>query len=172
MLQVFLALLNTAQERDKFTRIYGEYRDLMFYVARKYLDSDADREIVVDAALHGVLRLLDTIEDPVSAKTKNLMALITRNKCVDLLRRRNGSAEGSWEETAEQAVLPQGQGSELSLAIAAMSEAGRDAILLRYYYGYSAAEIAKLLGISKDAARKRLERAKAELKGLLEEDER
>ena len=51
-----------------------------------------------------------------------------------------------------------------------MSETGREFLILRYYHGYTTAEIADLLGIRRDAARKRLERAKAELKGILEAD--
>ena len=177
MLQSFLAALDTAQEKDKFIWIYEAYRDLMFYVARKYLASEADREIAVDAALHGVLGMLDTIGDPAGDKTKNLMVLVTRNKCVDMLRRRNGMAEDAWEEASarietDAAAHSSGPQADLAEAIASMSDSGRDVIWLRYYYGYSAAEIAKLLGIGKDAARKRLQRAKAELKGILEEDTR
>ena len=55
MLQVYLSLLDTQAEKDKFIQVYEAYRDLMFYIARRYLAGDADREIAVDGALHALL---------------------------------------------------------------------------------------------------------------------
>ena len=147
----------------------------MFYVAGCYLSSDADKEIAVDGALHALLGVVNSIDDPSSAKTKNLVCLIVKRKCIDLLRRKSGTVEEDWEAIAEQAASgtdPVQGSSENSLtdAILSMSETGREFLILRYYHGYTTAEIAGLLGIGRDAARKRLERAKAELKGILEAD--
>lgn len=175
MLQLYLSLLDTQAEKDKFITLYESYRDLMFYVAGRYLGSDADKEIAVDGALHVLLGVLDKIDDPQSAKTKNLVCLIVKHKCIDLLRRKGGTVEEDWEAVAEQAASeadPVTGPTENSLmdAIRSMSGTGREFLILRYYHGYTTAEIAGLLGIGRDAARKRLERAKAELKGILEAD--
>ena len=174
MLQVYLSLLDTQAEKDKFIQVYEAYRDLMFYIARRYLAGDADREIAVDGALHALLGVLESLDDPFSTKTKNLVALITRNKCIDVLRRRGGASEESWEESGGEETLPakapDAAADDLSLAIRSLRETSRDVLILRYYYGYSAAEIGKILGIGRDAARKRLERAKKELKEMLEGD--
>ena len=180
MLQIYLALLDSQAEKDKFITIYEGYRDLMFYVAGRFLSSDADREIAVDAALQALLGVIASIDDPQSTKTKNLVCLVTKRKCIDLLRQKGGMTEsdlGDWEETialesARNASQTGGPavGMTLQDAILSMSETGREFLVLRYFHGYSTAEIAKILGIGKDAARKRLERAKAELKGILEED--
>ncbi len=175
MLQLYLSLLDTQAEKDKFITLYESYRDLMFYVAGCYLSSDADKEIAVDGALHALLGVVNSIDDPSSAKTKNLVCLIVKRKCIDLLRRKSGTVEEDWEAIAEQAASgtdPVQGSSENSLtdAILSMSETGREFLILRYYHGYTTAEIAGLLGIGRDAARKRLERAKAELKGILEAD--
>ena len=171
MLQIYLSLLDTQADRDKYTVLYRQYRDLMFYIARKYLESGADREIAVDAALHALLSAMDRIDDPYSVRTKNLVALVTKNKCIDLLRRRGAVKEEELDEAAERVLPPKPQGTgDLADAIASMSETGREVILLRYYHGYTAKEIGKILGISWQASRKRLERAKAELKAILEEE--
>ena len=171
MLQTYLSLLDTQADRDKFTVLYRQYRDLMFYIAQKYLESDADREIAVDAALHALLPAMDRIDDPLSARTKNLAALVTKNKCIDLLRKRGAVKEEELDEAAERILSPKPQGTEsLADAIASMSETGRELILLRYYHGYTTTEIGMILDISWQASRKRLERAKAELKAILEEE--
>ena len=175
MLQLYLSLLDTQAEKDKFITLYESYRDLMFYVAGRYLGSDADKEIAVDAALHALLGVVDSIGDPASAKTKNLVCLIVKRKCIDLLRRKGGTVEEDWDAAAERAAagadpVPGSTENSLTEAILSMSGTGREFLILRYYHGYSTAEIAALLGIGRDAARKRLERAKAELKGILEAD--
>ncbi|MBR3718745.1 MAG: RNA polymerase subunit sigma-24, partial [Firmicutes bacterium] len=64
MLQLYLSLLDTQAEKDKFITLYESYRDLMIYVAGRYLGSDADKEIAVDAALHALLGVVDSIDDP------------------------------------------------------------------------------------------------------------
>lgn len=175
MLQLYLSLLDTQAEKDKFITIYESYRDLMFYAAGRYLESDVDKELAVDAALHALLGVVDSIGDPASCKTKNLVCLIVKRKCIDLLRRKSGTIEVDWDAAAEQAAageapVPGSTENSLTEAILSMSETGREFLILRYYHGYSTAEIAALLGIGRDAARKRLERAKAELKEILEAD--
>lgn len=171
MLQIYLEVLNTTEEKDCFLLIYETYRDLMFYVAQKFLSSQVDREIVVDAALHSIVDIIFKIKDPLSTKTKNLVVLITKNKCLDLLRKRGGVTEVELIEASERALpVPVPGTDELADAIASLRDPSRDIIFLRYLHGYSTAEISKILGISRDAAAKRLQRAKQDLKKLLDED--
>ena len=171
MLQIYLDALETTEEKDRFLLIYETYRDLMFYIAQKFLSNQTDREIAVDAALHSIVDMIFKIEDPLSAKTKNLIVLITKNKCLDLLRKRGGVAEEVLIETAEHALPVPSPGTDaLADAIASLRDPSRDIIFLRYMHGYSTAEIGRMLGISRDAAVKRLQRAKQELKEILDED--
>lgn len=171
MLQIYLEVLNTTEEKDCFLLIYETYRDLMFYVAQKFLSSQVDREIVVDAALHSIVDIIFKIKDPLSIKTKNLIVLITKNKCLDLLRKRGGVTEEELIEASERALpVPSPGTSELADAIASLRDPARDILFLRYLHGYSVSEIAKIQGIGRDAAAKRLQRAKQELKKLLDED--
>lgn len=170
MLQIYLDALDTTEEKDRFLLIYEKYRDLMFYIAQKYLSSQADQEIAVDAALYSIVEIIFKINDPLSSKTKNLVVLITKNKCLDFLRKRGGTSEEELIETSERTLpVPAPGTDELSDAIASLRDPYRDIIFLRYLHGYSTAEIAKILDISRDAAIKRLQRAKRELKQLLEE---
>ena len=47
----------------------------------------------------------------------------------------------------------------------------RDVLILHYQYGYTIHETAKLLGLSRDATYKRIERAKQELAKIMKEEE-
>ena len=171
MLQIYLALLNSEEEKTKFTELYVRYRGLLFHIVQKYFDSEADQEEIVDETLHAVLKIVHGIDDPASAKTKNLMAVITRNKCIDMLRKRGGAETEELDKHVD--VLSEAPPAHRSLAdaIAALPESSRDMIGLRYYYGYSTREVAKILGISHSTARKRLELAHKELKELLVDEE-
>ena len=177
MLPIYLALLDSQEEKDKFITIYETWRDLLYYIAGQYLSAQADREIAVDSALHSVLQALDSIGDPASAKTKNLLVVVTRNKCIDLLRRKNGAVEEPWDgedgasAAAKTTAAPAAEGEDsLTAAVQSLPAPSRDVLVLRYYHGYSAREIGLILGIGYEAARKRLQRAKAELKGIWEDE--
>jgi outer membrane translocation and assembly module TamA len=68
----------------------------------------------------------------------------------------SSSAEGGWEHIAP----------ELDAALGELNEADRDAVLLRYFERKSAREIAERLGISDEAAQKRVSRAVERLREL------
>ena len=61
----------------------------------------------------------------------------------------SGTPEATWEDIAPQ----------LDAALGALNEADRDALLLRYFERKSAQEMAGILGISDEAAQKRVNRA-------------
>ena len=61
----------------------------------------------------------------------------------------SAGTDASWEQIAPH----------LDAALGELSEADRDAVLLRYFEHKSAREMAQLLGVSEDAAQKRVSRA-------------
>jgi RNA polymerase sigma-70 factor (ECF subfamily) len=58
-------------------------------------------------------------------------------------------------------------GLDLADAIAALEEGHRQVVLLRLCYGFDTEETAKLLGLTRDAVRGRLKRARAVLRETL-----
>ena len=58
-------------------------------------------------------------------------------------------------------------GPELDAALARLSSASREAVVQRYYAGRSFLEVSKALGVSEDAAKKRVSRALEQLHGML-----
>src|SRR5207248_381284 len=55
---------------------------------------------------------------------------------------------------------------DLDDALASLGQASRDAVVLRFFEGQSGPEVAQRLGISEEAARKRISRAIDELRGI------
>ena len=56
---------------------------------------------------------------------------------------------------------------DLTEAIAALGEEDRNVVLLRLYYGFDTGETARLLGMTRDAVRGRLKRARKILREAL-----
>lgn len=163
----YLMLLETERDKSKFVRIYERYRDTMYVTAYDVLRDDRLAEDAVHDAFLKIIDHLEKISEVESHKTKNFVVIIVRNKAIDLYRKRKRRGEVPLEGAAEPSgEYPDTAAGELAARIAGLPVKLRDVLELRYYYGYSSAETARLLKISEDAARKRLERAKA---ALLEE---
>lgn len=60
--------------------------------------------------------------------------------------------------------------SNLKHSIEKLNDSDKDILYLHYIYGYELNEISDLLEVSKNAVYKRLQRAKQNLKQILEED--
>ncbi len=89
------------------------------------------------------------------------------NACKNLLRSAHRRKRVPLED-ARDVTLPQGDRELLEL-IRSLPENARDTVSLYYLEGYSVDETARLLGISEMAVRKRLERARKQLKSELKE---
>ncbi|HVS10872.1 MAG TPA: sigma factor-like helix-turn-helix DNA-binding protein, partial [Planctomycetota bacterium] len=75
--------------------------------------------------------------------------------------------ERAWAERVEAAARVQ---QRLARAMLDLSEPGRSTVVLRYFEGRSAAQIARETGVPESTVRNRLRRALAELRGSLERE--
>ena len=87
---------------------------------------------------------------------QNLAANTVRS---DVRRRAREQAAAAMNELNEPDAVWQHIAPHLDNALAELSDADRDALLLRYFEGKSAREMAQSLGTSEDAAQKRVSRA-------------
>ena len=112
--------------------------------------------------------------------------LTTRYAAKDALRaarrRRGHERSAARQRTAEMQKIEQSSSSSdaavtreeqsrleavLDGVLAKLGTAGRDAIILRFFEGNSLAEVGRRLGISEDAAKKRVSRSLAQMRALL-----
>lgn len=111
------------------------------------------------------------INDASGKKTKVLAIIITEQCAVDIYRRRKRLGEVEWDDNAfitfEESIYT---GDNLLTAqIFKLNVKYRNVLILKYVQGYAYSEIAKLLNISEDNARKIAQRAKAKLEVLCKE---
>ena len=80
---VYLAMIDSPQDKDKFAQIYAEYRDMMLRIARRFFSNEADAE---DAVHQAFLKIIDRMDKNVQIdchKTKSYIAIVTEHTSID-----------------------------------------------------------------------------------------
>lgn len=171
---IYLAMIESDDDRSKFEIIFREYRDLMLYIANRILGDTRDSEDVVHQAFLKIIGVLEKIDEPKCHKTRALVVTITERTAIDLYRRRRREKVVPLDEEyiniPDTAQIDATDGcTDLAAAIASLPTRYREVLLLRYDSGFSEREIAGLLSMSEVNVRKTIQRAKEKLGRMLEE---
>lgn len=128
-----------------------------------------DRATAEDLTQDTFLRFwahLDAYRD--EARLQNYLFTVAANLCKDWYKRKK---ELSFEELSAEPPAPPGPDADLSLtvrrALAALPYAERDAVLLHYYHGFTAREVAAITRVPLTTAQYRLRHAQKRLQTLL-----
>lgn len=167
---VYLQMMDTPQEKSKFEQLYLEYRGLMFHVAYEILHNQQDAEDAVHQAFVKIAENMHKIDDPRCPKTRGYVVTIVENKTIDQYRKQRKHPTVEYLEEIQGIQVPYEGDNGLTKCILKLPARYREMILLRYHYGYSVREIAKIMGISLPAAIKLDQRAKGKLKQLCAEE--
>jgi len=165
LLSLYLQTLETDEERGRFARLYTRYRDLMFRAAVRILKNDMDAEDAVHQAFLAILKHFSKIRKIDDPATKAYVVVIAERKAIDALRARKEIAA---PELDAPVPFSAPEDADLADAIRSLPARYREALLLRYAHGYTAAELAALWGIKKSSAQTVLWRAKKALEERLE----
>jgi RNA polymerase sigma-70 factor, ECF subfamily len=164
-----------AQERGAFDRLYALHHEriwrfLLRLSGRRDEAEDLFQETWVQAARHAhrlevgsrLLPWLFTI-------ARNQHRSARRFLLFDFRKRETLAVEPTHgPRDPEDLILDLEEAHQLEAALAAIGEAHREVLLLAHVEGLPSADIAAVLGQSDDAVRKRLSRARAELRQALE----
>ena len=165
MISGALATLRTAKQRNELSEFYEANKARLYAVAFSRLHNS---EAAEDAVQEAFLRIADSPARFFGLKKEEQLyfaEIVVRNIAVDFFRRgcRIGECDIETElfETLplEEEVLGKIAFEDLVEFIRQLPEKKKNALILRVRYGMSTAEIAKTLGISEPAARKRLSEA-------------
>ncbi len=141
-----------------------------------------DRGEAEDVAQETFLRVWKHAEHWQSggAKFDTWLHKVAINLCYDRLRARKGFVDNSYSdedvpEMIDPALIPEQrldksqQGDAISIALAALPNRQREALVLQYYQELSNSEAADLMGVSVDALESLLSRARRNMRSLLTE---
>lgn len=172
---IFLSMIETEEEKDKFVQIYESYSHFMWYVANEVLWDKYLAEDAVQEAFLALTRHLDKIEDVNSKKTKKFLMTITKSKAIDIIRKKKGDLFEEFDETLIQEkqedllheYIEKESHESLLLSIAKLDDIYRIVFEYKYLHELSDKEIADLLGVTQKVVNVRIFRARKKLQDIL-----
>lgn len=172
-----LAMIMTIEddkERHKAEQLFLIYRNIMFYAAKRILKDDARSEDAVQNAFEGIIRNLNAIDEINTIRTKSYVIRAAKNSAISLYRKDKHMMLYYEDVVYEEIKVFQSMDIEdnvknLMEAIYQIPQLYRDILILKVLHGYSNKEIGNAFKISESVVRKRMERAKTKLRGILEE---
>jgi len=174
---LFLALLDSPEEQEKFAEVYNHYRHFMWYVANQKLQDEHLAEDAVQEAFLALTRHLDQVEDLYSPRTKKYLATIVRSKAVDILRKLKPEEELSEYLTGDdgqadilEQYLIQENYNHLVSCILELEDSYRVIFEYKYMYQMGDAEIGDILGISAKNVNVRYFRARKKLQKMIQKE--
>ena len=133
-----------------------------------------DKHLAEDAISESFIRIINNlhkIDENDCPRTRNFLVIICRNVAKDIYKhQRAESAIDSTDDTESELVsddtppdiiIGKESAERLAECISQLDAKYRDIFLLRRAYNMSREDIAKTVGISEEAVKKRLQRAKA-----------
>ena len=84
---LYMAMLDTDEDKQKFSAVYHKYRYFLWYLANERLKDAMLAEDAVQETFFALTRHMDRIQDPDAVSTRNFLATITKNKALDMLRK-------------------------------------------------------------------------------------
>lgn len=182
MLSLYLQLIDTPEAKSDFEKLYYKYRKLMYYIALdivgdSHLAEDVVSETFMNLARHfDFIRTLGEISCP---QIKRYVVISVKHTAFNMLRKDRRQLEMSFEEhdyewsteepEAIEIVIEKEKINQVNNIIACLPEIYREVMQLYYVCEYSADEVAKALGLTKQTVYKRLQRARKMIEKALEE---
>lgn len=168
-------------DQDAFAEIVLAYQDAVYNLCYRMLGERGEAE---DAAQEAFLRAyLNLARYDAERSFKTWILSIASNYCIDRLRRRrlqwmslddeptaDSLALSSDDPEPEPATLTKERSAAIQALLDELSPDYRAAVVLRYWYDYSYAEIADMMDTTESAVKSRLFRARQALADKLGAD--
>lgn len=167
---MYLQMLDAPEERAKFETLYYTHRRTMLHIAIQILK---DHQLAEDAVQEAFLRLAKNLSKigPIDCPRTRLFAvIIVRNVSLTMLAERKKQVVIEAPDEAvpaeydlEADVLDRLAYEEVLAAIRKLPGIYRDILYFQCVEGYKLTEIANLLGIEVETAKKRAQRGRKKL---------
>ena len=174
MLQYYLSMVNSDEERNLVERLYKEYKQLMYKTAYSILHNS---ELSEDAVHEAFLRVIDNLQKFQKYSCKENVAylvIIVRGIALNKLKQKKREADLDEEIESsvniEEAVNADIGYSEIVDRIKSLSPALKNVALLYFVQGCSVQEIAQILDTKVNTVYSSVSRAKLILTKRLKGD--
>ena len=162
-------LKNRLRDGEAFDRLVEEHYDDVLAYCRRHAPFYDDAP---DVAQEAFLRFVRSGRSPIEGKPLAYLLTIARNLCIDASRAKRPPAVPLDVDVPDRSPgadpAAACAGSEVGGLIGALDPELREVVELRFDQGFKVGEIAQVLGVSRFAVNRRLNRALAELRRGLE----
>lgn len=179
MLFIYLAVLDSEDERAKMTDIYETHKAAMLRYA---LSITTNKELAEDAVHNAFMSIITHKEKYFQLSCMDLRAcivIIVKNKCIDLKRQQSRRAYDQlddMENTLESSDMPvedqvvlDDEYSALRKCLTALDETSRLVLEMKFVLGMTYKEIGVELGMTANHVDTKIMRAKAKVRKLIAE---
>lgn len=166
---LFLEYLNTEQERENFKKLYRQYKNLLFWIARSKTNSDEDAEDCVQETFAYVAKHFDKIDCIESNRTKCYLATIVEGFAIDIYNKVQKESDINFSSSLST-DNNFGEYNKIELLLVfekTLNEEDKVYFYLKYIYGYSSSEIAEIYDVKDTYIRKRLQYSKEKMRKAL-----
>ena len=164
---IYLSLLDSREDKNKFTQLYNTYRYTMLYTADNILQ---DKGLAEDAVHDAFLRIAKNLHKTGavdSPRTKAFVVIIVRNIALTMAKQRGRSVLFEDEKMIDSVAdntndrdFDRMNYEDMLAAVRNLPVTYRDVLYLNVVEGYSTKEISQILEISVEAVKKRLQRGR------------
>jgi RNA polymerase sigma-70 factor (ECF subfamily) len=175
-----------ARDDDAYEELVRAYAGRLLAVARRYLPVEEDARDAVQDAFLSAFRAVDRFEG--NARLSTWLHRIVVNASLMKLRTRRRKPEtpiddllpgfledghldepaSEWRELSDEALARKQTRALIQVAVDQLPDSYRNVLQLRDIEGFDTEETARAMGISANAVKTRLHRARQALRGLLE----
>ena len=166
------------EDRLFFEALYDEYKNFMFYTARKYVDSQFECEDIVQDTVERLLRNIVTIRQIPTSGLRKYIVLTIKAVYLDGKKKKHGDIPIHFDDKTIEILIEKGMLTTSDwydfMAVLDVERLKnelprRDWIILegKYVIGYSQDELAQLIGVSTDSVRMIVCRAKRRAREIL-----
>jgi RNA polymerase sigma-70 factor (ECF subfamily) len=184
MLHIYFAMIDDPADISKFEKIYEHYETMMYRVIYAVLKNKEDTEDALQDTFMKVAKNIHKIEGVSCRKTEAFLVILSENTAKDFYRRNKKQRENVelWDDDDIDTLASLTALDVLSEIISAegyqkivshiegMSDTYKNAMRLRFIFGYSNAEVAELLEITLKNAEIRIVRGRAMLMETLRKE--
>ena len=162
MLQVYLNLLDTQEDKEKFEQLYALYKDKMYKVAYQILHNRHDAEDAVHDSVIAIIDDLEKIKKINCHETWSYIVTIVKSRAFNIYQRKGKRSEREareqdyrnypceQQESPEDAYLYKDVTTILQKLILELPYPKRQILYLHYYMDMTFVEIAKIVELSEE----------------------
>ena len=179
MILIYLSMLETSGERDRFAELYNSHKKRLTYAAGRYL---ADNQLAEDAVHETFVAAIENRSKVFAMDSTEFLKwsyTVVKHKCHDITRRAENKPElllenideiPEYGNSVEEKMITQDIFERIITHLGSLDEINRRILEMKYFLEMSMQEIADELGFTVTQVNSRLARARAKVKMLIESE--